>query len=168
MKIGLGYDLHRLIRGRPLYLGGVEIPHGKGLLGHSDGDALIHALIDALLGAAGEGDIGSLFPDTDPAFRGIRSPELLRAVMIRLRKKGFRVANADVVVVAEAPTLGPHFAAMKKALAPILGIDESALGLKAKTNEGLGLIGKGAAIACWAVVLLETSPRSSRKLGAAV
>jgi len=168
MKIGLGYDLHRLVRGRPLYLGGVEIPHGKGLLGHSDGDALIHALIDALLGAAGEGDIGSLFPDTDPAFRGIRSPELLRAVTIRLRKKGFRVANADVVVVAEAPKLGPHFAAMKKILAPILEIEETALGLKAKTNEGLGLIGKGGAIACWAVALLEPTPRSSRKLGAAV
>ncbi|MBM3293148.1 MAG: 2-C-methyl-D-erythritol 2,4-cyclodiphosphate synthase [Candidatus Aminicenantes bacterium] len=155
MRIGLGYDLHRLVRGRPLFLGGVEIPWEKGLLGHSDGDALVHALIDALLGASGEGDIGACFPDTDPAFRGIRSLELLRRVMARLRKKRFRVVNVDAVVAAEAPKLGPYFAAMKKTLAPLLGVSGRAVGLKAKTNEGTGLIGRGGAIACWAVVLLE-------------
>jgi 2-C-methyl-D-erythritol 2,4-cyclodiphosphate synthase len=155
MKIGLGYDLHRLVRGRPLFLGGVEIPYPKGLLGHSDGDALVHAIIDALLGAAGAGDIGRLFPDTDPAFRRIRSPELLRTVMARLRKKRLRVVNVDVIVVAESPKLEPHFETMKRALGPILGLKEGGLGLKAKTNEGTGLVGRGGAIACWAVALLE-------------
>jgi 2-C-methyl-D-erythritol 2,4-cyclodiphosphate synthase len=171
MNIGLGYDLHRLVRGRPLFLGGVEIPFGKGLLGHSDGDALVHALIDALLGAAGEGDIGRLFPDTDPAYRGVRSGELLRKVMARLRRKKLRVVNADLVVVAEAPKLGPYFEAMKKTLGPILGVPGRALGLKAKTNEGTGLVGRGGAVACWAVALLEkekgdgsifSSPKASR------
>jgi len=155
MKIGLGYDLHRLVRGRPLYLGGIEIPWEKGLLGHSDGDALVHAVVDALLGAAGEGDIGRLFPDTDPAWRGVRSVELLRAVMARLRKRKLRVVNLDAVVVAEAPKLGPYFEAMKKALGPLLGLPPAAIGLKAKTNEGTGLVGRKQAVACWAVVLLK-------------
>jgi 2-C-methyl-D-erythritol 2,4-cyclodiphosphate synthase len=167
MKIGLGYDLHRLVRGRPLVLGGVEIPHGKGLLGHSDGDVLVHAVIDALLGAAGEGDIGRFFPDNDPALRGVRSTELLRAAMARLRKKKFRVKNIDAVVVAESPKLGPYFEAMKKTLCPFLGIGANALGLKAKTNEGLGLIGKRGAIACWAVALLKSGPGTAgRRLSA--
>lgn len=154
IRIGFGYDIHRLSEGRPLYLGGVEIRHPAGLVGHSDGDCLIHALIDALLGAAGEGDIGRRFPDTDPKFKGIRSTELLREVMRGLRGRA-KVLNADIVVVAQAPKLAPHVEAMKERLCPILGIAEDALGIKAKTNEGLGLIGRERAVACWAAVLLE-------------
>jgi len=153
-RCGLGYDLHRLAPGRPLFLGGIEVPHTAGLVGHSDGDALIHALIDAILGAMGEGDIGQLFPDHDPRCAGIRSTELLRDVCSRLKKKKLAVLHADAVVVAERPKLGPHFPAMKAALAPLLGLPPDGLGLKAKTNEGLGLIGRGRAIACWATVLV--------------
>jgi 2-C-methyl-D-erythritol 2,4-cyclodiphosphate synthase len=148
ISIGLGYDIHRLVKGRALFLGGVEIPHPAGLLGHSDGDALVHAVIDALLGATADEDIGRLFPDTDPATSGIRSTELL-----------CRVVHLDAVVVAQAPKLGPHAAAMKDALCPLLGIRQAALGIKAKTNEGLGLIGRGRAIACWAVALVERRPQ---------
>jgi len=157
-RCGLGYDLHRLAPGRPLFLGGIEIPHAAGLVGHSDGDALIHALIDALLGAMGEADIGHLFPDTDPRYKGVRSTELLREVCGRLKRKRLAVLHADAVVVAERPKLGPHFPAMKAVLAPLLGLPPDGLGLKAKTNEGLGLIGRGRAVACWAAVLV--GPRS--------
>jgi 2-C-methyl-D-erythritol 2,4-cyclodiphosphate synthase len=153
--VGFGYDIHRLSKGRDLYLGGIKIPHPAGLLGHSDGDCLVHALIDALLGAAGEPDIGRLFPDTDPKYRGIRSTRLLGDVVLRLRRRGKRIANADAVVVAQAPKLAPHVGAMKDALCPVLGIDRVSLGIKAKTNEGLGLIGREKAVACWAVVLVE-------------
>jgi 2-C-methyl-D-erythritol 2,4-cyclodiphosphate synthase len=156
-RIGLGYDLHRLVKGRPLFLGGVEIPHDRGLLGHSDGDALIHAVIDALLGAAGQGDIGTLFPDADARYKGARSLELLDAVMAGLKKRRLAVRHVDVVVVAERPKIGPHVAAIKAALCPRLGIRPDRLGIKAKTNEATGLIGRGGAIACWAVALL--SPR---------
>lgn len=155
IKVGLGYDIHRLERGRDLYLGGVKIPHPSGLLGHSDGDCLVHALIDALLGAVGEADIGRLFPDTDPAYRGIRSIALLQQVMARLRRRRARVLNADVVVVAQTPKLAPYIEPMKDALCPILGVARSRLGIKAKTNEGLGLIGRERAIACWAAALVE-------------
>jgi 2-C-methyl-D-erythritol 2,4-cyclodiphosphate synthase len=161
IRTGLGYDLHRLGAGRPLVLGGVRIPHPAGLLGHSDGDALIHALIDAVLGAMGEGDIGRLFPDTDPRWKGADSRELLGAVMKRLRARKMRLVHADAVVVAERPKLGSHFEAMKDVLCPLLGLPRDGLGLKAKTNEGLGLIGRGRAIACWAVVLAETTGRSA-------
>lgn len=161
MRIGLGYDLHRLTAGRPLYLGGVRIPSPKGLLGHSDGDAVIHAIIDALLGARGQGDIGRLFPDTDPKYKGARSSDLLAEVIRRLRAEGFRPEHVDVVVVSEQPKLGPHFEAMKDVLVPILGLPRDRLGLKAKTNEGLGDIGKGRAIACLAVATLRKVP--SRK-----
>ena len=154
-KIGLGYDIHRLVRGRPLYVGGVEIPSDRGALGHSDGDCLIHAIIDALLGAEGMTDIGGLYPDSDPRTAGIRSTRLLGEVVDRLRRAEFRILNIDVVVVAENPKLGPHFPRMKEALAPILGLDGSDLGLKAKTNEGVGSIGREEAIACWAVALIE-------------
>jgi 2-C-methyl-D-erythritol 2,4-cyclodiphosphate synthase len=153
-RIGLGYDLHRLVKGRPLFLGGIEIPHDKGLRGHSDGDVLIHAVIDALLGAAGEGDIGALFPDTDARYKGICSLALLEAVMAGLKKRRLAVGHVDVVVVAERPKIGPHVAAIKAALGPRLGIRPDRLGIKAKTNEGTGLIGRGGAIACWAVALL--------------
>ncbi|MHB8053989.1 MAG: 2-C-methyl-D-erythritol 2,4-cyclodiphosphate synthase [Candidatus Aminicenantales bacterium] len=155
MRIGLGYDLHRLTADRPLILGGVRIPHGKGLLGHSDGDAIIHAVIDALLGAAGEGDVGRLFPDADPGLKDIRSTILLKDVVSRLRKKKLRIDHVDVVVAAETPRLGPHFEAMKDVLAPLLGVPRNRLGLKAKTNEGLGDIGHGRAIAVWAIVSLR-------------
>lgn len=154
-KIGIGYDIHRLVAGRKLFLGGIEVPFGKGLLGHSDGDVLIHAVIDALLGALGEGDIGRLFPDTDPRYKGIRSLELLADVAARLKKKRARVVNIDTVIVAQAPRLGPYINNMKKALAPVLGLDKEDLGIKAKTNEGLGPVGQGLAMACWAVVLLK-------------
>ena len=154
-KIGIGYDIHRLVAGRKLFLGGIEVPFGKGLLGHSDGDVLIHAVIDALLGALGEGDIGRLFPDTDPRYKGIRSLELLADVAARLKKKKARVVNIDTVIVTQVPKLGPYINNMKKALAPILGLDREDLGIKAKTNEGLGPVGQGRAMACWAVVLLK-------------
>jgi len=155
-RIGLGYDIHRLVPGRKLFLGGVLIPHPQGLLGHSDGDCLVHALADALLGAAGEDDIGRLFPDTDPRFKDIRGQDLLREVVARLKKRGFRVLQADTVVVAEEPKLAPHIPSMKAALAPILGVKPGDLGIKAKTQEGLGSVGRGEAVLCWAVVLLGT------------
>jgi 2-C-methyl-D-erythritol 2,4-cyclodiphosphate synthase len=158
-RIGLGYDLHRLVAGRPFVLGGVILPFGKGPLGHSDGDVLIHAVIDALLGAAGRGDIGTLFPDTDPRFKDASSLRLLDEVMALLRKRRLRVRHVDVVVAAERPKIGPHAAAIKAVLAPRLGIPEDRLGLKAKTHEGLGPIGRGQAVACWAVALLAPSPR---------
>jgi 2-C-methyl-D-erythritol 2,4-cyclodiphosphate synthase len=155
IRIGLGYDIHRLSRGRDLYLGGVKISHPSGLVGHSDGDCLIHALIDALLGAVGEADIGRRFPDTDPAYKGIRSTMLLREVMSRLRRRRTQVLNADAVVIAQAPKLAPYIEAMKNGLCPLLGVARENLGIKAKTNEGLGLLGRERAIACWAVVLVE-------------
>jgi 2-C-methyl-D-erythritol 2,4-cyclodiphosphate synthase len=159
VKIGIGYDIHRLTAGRRLVLGGVRIPSPVGLAGHSDADALIHALIDALLGASGDGDIGRLFPDTDPAWKDADSADLLKAVMARLRKGRFEVVNADAVIVAEKPAIAPHVAAMKGVLCPILGVKPGALGIKGKTNEGLGPIGRGKAIACLATVLLRHTPR---------
>ena len=159
-RIGIGYDLHRLAAGRPLVLGGVAIPHDRGLLGHSDGDALIHALIDALLGAAGEGDIGRFFPDTDPRYRGADSRDLLRTIVSRLKTKGLAVGHADCVIIAEAPKLAPHIEAIKAVLAPILGLRPDRLGVKAKTNEGTGLVGGGEAIACWAVAALKSGRRT--------
>jgi 2-C-methyl-D-erythritol 2,4-cyclodiphosphate synthase len=157
IRIGLGYDLHRLASGRRLVIGGLEIPFSKGLLGHSDADVLVHALIDALLGAAGEGDIGGLFPDDDPRYKDAASTTLLKSVMERLRAQGLAVRHADCVVVAEAPKIGPHVPGMKERLAPLLGLAPDRLGIKAKTNEGTGIIGEGGAIACWAVVLLESA-----------
>jgi 2-C-methyl-D-erythritol 2,4-cyclodiphosphate synthase len=154
-KIGFGYDIHRLETGRRLVLGGTEVPFRAGLLGHSDGDALVHAVIDALLGALGEGDIGAHFPDTDPRFRGARSTDLLETVVGIVRARGAEIVNVDSVVAAEEPKIGPHVPAMKAALAPILGVPPSALGIKAKTNEGLGPVGEKRAIACYAVALIN-------------
>lgn len=154
-KIGFGYDIHRLGAGPRLVLGGTEIPFASGLIGHSDGDALVHALIDALLGAIGEGDIGTHFPDTDPLYKGARSLVLLEAVMDLVRRRGAAVVNVDTVIVAEEPRMGPHVPAMKAALAPVLGVPETAVGIKAKTNEGLGPVGDKRAIACFAVVLVS-------------
>ncbi len=154
-RIGFGYDIHRLEPGRPLILGGAGIPHGAGLRGHSDGDALVHAVMDALLGALGEGDIGTHFPDTDRRHKGARSTGLLATVVDLVRRRGGEIVNVDAVVVAEEPKIGPHTAAMKAALAPVLGVSEGALGIKGKTNEGLGPVGEKRAIACYAVALIK-------------
>jgi 2-C-methyl-D-erythritol 2,4-cyclodiphosphate synthase len=154
-RIGFGYDIHRLEAGRRLVLGGTKISYAAGLAGHSDGDALVHALIDALLGALGEGDIGTHFPDTDPRFEGARSTGLLETVMGLVRSRGASIVNVDAVIVAEEPKMAPHIPAMKAALAPVLGIPESAVGIKAKTNEGLGPVGEKRAIACYAVALIS-------------
>jgi 2-C-methyl-D-erythritol 2,4-cyclodiphosphate synthase len=166
LRIGLGYDLHRLVPGRKLVLGGVTVPGRLGLAGHSDADVLVHALIDALLGAAGEGDIGRLFPDTDPAFKNARSTDLLALVMADMRRRGLTVLHADAVIVAEKPSVAPLVARMKKILCPLLGVARDGLGIKGKTNEGLGVIGRGRAIACWAVALVRENPRRPKKKAA--
>jgi 2-C-methyl-D-erythritol 2,4-cyclodiphosphate synthase len=154
-KIGFGYDIHPLVAGRKLVLGGLEIPFPRGLSGHSDGDALVHAVADALLGAMGEGDIGRLFPDTDPRTEGVSSLLILADVMARLKSGGWRVGNVDAVVVADEPKISPHIPAMKNILCPVLGIQQTGLGIKGKTNEGFGPVGEGRAIACWAVAVIE-------------
>ncbi|MEK7379402.1 MAG: 2-C-methyl-D-erythritol 2,4-cyclodiphosphate synthase [Gemmatimonadota bacterium] len=156
-RVGIGYDSHRFAPGRPLVLGGIEIPHSAGLIGHSDADAVTHALIDALLGAAGAGDIGQLFPDTDPTWAGANSIELLRQAVKRVRAQGYQPVQADITVIAEAPQLGPHRTRMIAALAPVLGIEESAISIKAKTNEGMGWIGRGEGVAVLAVATVEAS-----------
>lgn len=155
IKIGIGYDIHRLLEGRKLYLGGIELPFSKGLAGHSDGDCLIHAIIDALLGALGRGDIGQLFPDSDPRYRNIRSTELLESVMGLIREKKGKIHHVDGIIIAEAPAIGPHVDSMKRVLCPILYLVENDIGIKAKTNEGLGAIGRGEAIAAIVQVLIE-------------
>jgi 2-C-methyl-D-erythritol 2,4-cyclodiphosphate synthase len=156
-RVGIGYDSHRFVPGRPLVLGGIEIPHSAGLMGHSDADAVTHALIDALLGAAGAGDIGQLFPDTDPTWAGANSIELLRQAVKRVRAQGYQPVQADITVIAEAPQFGPHRARMVAALAPVLGLEASAISIKAKTNEGMGWIGRGEGIAVLAVATVEAS-----------
>lgn len=154
-RIGIGYDLHRFGPGRRLRLGGVEIPFPLGLVGHSDADCLIHAVIDALLGAAGEGDIGQLFPDTNPAYKDARSTALLSDVMGRLNKAGLEVIHVDSVIVTEEPAVAPYVPAMKRVLCPLLGLAPNRLGIKGKTNEGVGAIGRGEALACWATALIR-------------
>lgn len=155
IKAGLGFDIHRLEGGRPLYLGGVEIPFSRGLVGHSDGDCLIHAVIDGLLGVAGMRDIGQMFPDTDPEYKNIRSTKLLERTMGSLGERNIEIINIDTVIIAENPRLAPFIPQMKQALCPLLGIGEEDLGIKAKTSEGIGLIGKGKAIAVLAQVLIK-------------
>lgn len=155
MRVGCGFDAHRLVAGRPLVLGGVRIPHPRGLAGHSDADVLTHALMDALLGAAGAGDIGRHFPDSDPQYRGISSLELLRRVREVIAGRGLGVVNVDVTVVAEAPRLSPHVEEMRRRLAGALGVDPSRVGVKATTTEGMGFAGRGEGIAALAVALLE-------------
>lgn len=157
IKAGIGYDVHQLVPGRKLILGGVEIPHEVGLLGHSDADVLTHAIMDALLGAAGLGDIGRHFPDTDPAYRGISSLKLLEHVMALIREKGYSVGNVDAVIAAQRPKLLPFMALMKSALGPVLGLDEEDLNLKATTTERLGFEGREEGISVTAVCLLEKS-----------
>jgi len=156
-KVGLGYDLHRLVVGRALIIGGVNIPSEVGCLAHSDGDVLVHSLIDALLGAKGEGDIGQRFPDTDPAYEGISSLELLRRVMEEIREAGLVVVNTDSVLLLEKPKIYPYLDSMKANLYPLLRVSPGNIGIKAKTAEGLGSIGSGEAVACWTVVLLTYS-----------
>ena len=154
MRIGHGYDVHRLTVDRKLIIGGVEIPHTKGLLGHSDADVLTHAVMDALLGAAGLWDIGHAFPDTDPAYKGISSLILLERVMEMLKKKGYRVGNIDATILAQRPKLAPHIPQMRSNFADILGIAVDRVNVKATTEEGLGFSGAEEGIAAHAVALL--------------
>ncbi len=153
-RIGEGWDVHRLVEGRPLVLGGVTIPHSHGLLGHSDADALAHAITDALLGAAGLGDIGRLFPDTDPAFKGADSMVLLAEAARRVRAQGWEIGNVDSTVVAQAPKLAPHIAAMQARLAEVLGLAPDRVNVKAKTAEKMGPVGEGQAMEANAACLL--------------
>ena len=155
MRIGHGYDVHRLTEGRKLILGGVEIPCEKGLLGHSDADVLTHALMDALLGAAGLGDIGRHFPDSDDRFLGADSLELLRTVCAMLTQHGFRIGNADVTVIAQRPKLAAYIPAMREKLAAVMGVEPERVNVKATTEEHLGFTGEGLGIAAHAVALLE-------------
>ena len=155
MRIGHGYDVHRLVPDRELILGGVHIPYEKGLLGHSDADVLTHAVMDALLGAAGLGDIGRHFPDTDPQYKGISSLKLLSHVAEKLHLAGYRVGNIDVTVIAQAPKLKDLIPQMQKNLADILGVEENKINVKATTEEHLGFTGDGSGIACHSVCLIE-------------
>ena len=155
MRIGHGYDVHRLLEGRDLILGGVKIDHPLGLLGHSDADVLLHAVSDALLGAAGLGDIGKHFPDTDPAYKGADSLKLLEIVAARVREAGYRVSNIDVTLIAQAPKLRPHIEKMEENIARAVGVDRTRVNVKATTEEGLGFTGAKEGMACHAVCLLE-------------
>ena len=155
LRVGHGYDVHRLAEGRKLILGGVDIPWEKGLLGHSDADVLVHAVMDALAGAARLGDIGELFPDTDPAYRGVSSLKLLREVGRLLNERGFAVVNIDAVLLAQAPKIAPYTARMAENIAAALGIEAERVNVKATTEEGLGFTGDGSGMAAHAVVLLE-------------
>jgi 2-C-methyl-D-erythritol 2,4-cyclodiphosphate synthase len=154
-RCGIGYDAHRLVEGRKLILGGIEIPHSRGLDGHSDADVLSHAIADALLGAIGEKDIGHHFPNSDETLRGISSIEILERVKRILEKQNARPANVDATLIAEAPKIGPHVAAMKKKVATALGLDEARVSVKATTNEGLGAIGRGDGMAAMAIATVE-------------
>jgi 2-C-methyl-D-erythritol 2,4-cyclodiphosphate synthase len=155
IRIGLGHDTHRLGPGAGLVIGGITIPHDRAAIGHSDADVLLHALTDALLGAAALGDIGEMFPDTDPANRGRDSADMLRRAMARVAEAGWRIVNLDCVVFAQRPKILPHRTAIRRRIAEILGIDDSAVWLKAKTGEGVGPIGEELAIAAECVVLIE-------------
>lgn len=154
IRVGEGWDVHALVEGRKLILGGVEIPHSKGLLGHSDADALLHAITDALLGAAALGDIGSHFPDTDARFKGADSAALLAEAARRVRERGLDIGNVDSTVVAQAPKLAPHIASMRVRIAQVLGIEVDQVNVKAKTAEKMGPVGEGLAMEARAVVLL--------------
>lgn len=158
LRIGHGYDVHRLVPERKLILGGVEIPWDKGLLGHSDADVLVHTVMDALAGAARLGDIGKLFPDTDPAYKGVSSLKLLGEVGRLLGEKGFAVVNIDAALLAQAPKVAPYKARMAENIAAALGIEPEQVNVKATTEEGLGFTGDGSGMAAHAVVLLEQSP----------
>ncbi|KPK39489.1 MAG: hypothetical protein AMJ78_08430 [Omnitrophica WOR_2 bacterium SM23_29] len=155
MRVGLGYDIHRLVEGRKLILGGVEIPYIKGLEGYSDADVLLHAICDAILGAIGKGDIGIHFPDTDPAFKDIPSIELLDEVKETVKTSGYKIINIDSTLILEEPKLGPFKNKMKQIISRLLGVTEDMINIKATTQEGVGSIGRGEAIAAYAIVSVE-------------
>jgi 2-C-methyl-D-erythritol 2,4-cyclodiphosphate synthase len=155
MRVGIGYDVHRMVQGRPLVLGGVTIPFDKGLLGHSDADVLVHAACDALLGAAGLGDLGEHFPDSDEAFRGIYSIELLKRCRHLIQENGFGMVNMDAVILAQAPKLNPYRKDMEKTMAEALGLPADCINIKATTTEGLGFVGRMEGIAAQCVVLID-------------
>lgn len=167
--VGIGYDVHRLVEGRKLILGGIEIPHNRGLAGHSDADVLTHAIADALLGAAGEKDIGHHFPNTDPSIRGIDSQEILGRVQAMLATRQLAIVNIDCSLIVEAPKIGPHVQAMRRRLSQTLQIQPQRIGVKATSNEGLGFIGRGEGIAAMAVASIQQieprfSPESAGRL----
>jgi 2-C-methyl-D-erythritol 2,4-cyclodiphosphate synthase len=155
MRIGQGFDTHRLAAGRPLMLGGIEIPHDRGLEGHSDGDALLHAITSALLGAMGEGDLGVHFPSSDPELEGIASAKLLAHVLTLVAARGFKIGNVDATVIAQEPRLAPHLDKMRGAVAGLLAVENERVNVKATSTDHLGAIGRGEGIAALAVVLLE-------------
>ena len=155
IRIGHGFDAHRFRRGRKLMLGGVEIPHNKGLVGHSDADAVLHALINAILGAMAEGDIGTHFPDSDPAYKNIASTELLKKVLQIAARKGFKLVNVDVTLVTQQPKLSPHYLGMRKSVAKLCRVAENRISIKAATTEKLGWTGTGKGMAANALVLLS-------------
>lgn len=155
MRVGVGYDVHQLVEGRKLFLGGIEIPFHKGLLGHSDGDVLIHAICDAILGAIGEGDIGTHFPDSDNSIKDIESIKILHHVIDLVHKKGYTIVNIDAVVAAQEPKIAPIRDTMRKNIASIVGIGVDRISIKGKTTEGLGFVGKKEGIEVYAVALLE-------------
>jgi 2-C-methyl-D-erythritol 2,4-cyclodiphosphate synthase len=158
IRVGIGYDSHRFAEGRPLILGGVTVPHTHGLTGHSDADAIAHALTDAILGAAGAGDIGRLFADSDPRWKGADSIGLLRAAHGVVLAKGWRFVQGDVTIICEAPRLGKFFPQMADRLAQALDVSSEVIGLKAKTNEGMGWIGRGEGVATIAIATVERAP----------
>ena len=160
MYTGIGYDVHRLVKGRPLFLGGVRITHSMGLEGHSDADVLIHALMDALLGACGKSDIGTLFPNTDPKYKNVSSVKLLKTVALILKKESYKINNVDIAVIAEQPKINPYTPRMKQVIAAAIGIAPERVGIKATTNEKLGFIGRGEGIAAIATVSVE--PKKKR------
>jgi 2-C-methyl-D-erythritol 2,4-cyclodiphosphate synthase len=162
-RTGLGFDVHRLVEGRPLWLGGVRIDHPRGLLGHSDADVVMHAVSDAVLGAIGGGDIGMLFPDTDPANKGRRSREFVSAVVAMAASRGWRLAHLDVTLAADEPRLGPHRQAMREALADAASIAGDCISIKATTCEGLGFVGRREGIACWSVATLTRHAQAVRE-----
>jgi 2-C-methyl-D-erythritol 2,4-cyclodiphosphate synthase len=161
VRVGIGHDTHRLADGRPLILGGIRIEHPRGLLGHSDADVVLHAVADALLGAAGLGDIGEYFPDTDPLWKDLDSRRLLTEVVAQVARAGWRTVNCDLTIHAQQPKLAPHKPALRASLARLLGVDQAAVNVKAKTGEHVGPIGRGEAIACEAIVLVEAKPVDS-------
>ena len=155
VRVGCGWDIHPLVVGRKLILGGLEIPHSKGLQGHSDSDALVHAMCDALLGAMGEGDLGRHYPSSDQRFRDISSLRLLEDVVVKLRAKGYRLSNVDSTIIAQAPRLSPYLAAMQKTIAEVLQVDPDLVNVKVKSGEGLDAVGREEAVAAQAVCLIE-------------
>lgn len=162
MRIGIGYDVHQLVEGRKLILGGVEIPYERGLLGHSDADVLVHAIEDAVLGALALGDIGKLFPDTDPAYKDASSMKMFKQVMALVKKKGYAVGNIDATIIAQKPKLSPYITAMRENIAEVCEKELSAVSIKATTSEQMGYEGRGEGMTAMAVVLLESSEKKGQ------